>query len=330
MAATRRRKTKTPEEVPGAGDPERKRVLNILAQRRYRQRQKEKIAALEAQAQAKSQDSLQPVGQDEDVQVLDFFPELSTTTSSVCWPYGPIEEVVRSSDDFGFPEMVVGQGSLDMSLFEDLYGCHLPSANSLASGPQSSPSSALPPTLDFPLSSDAQLQVPILNVIRAFSSIAAALNIMGVVGDPNHLHVLPPTLATNLPWNLQPTPAQLTIPHHPMLDALPWPLVREKLICILSLPSMFRPPVAQDDEPCGTGQANAIQRLMHDLDDPQGGARVYGNAVGWDSCSELVEDAWEMGQCFYRNWWFCIDPNAMATSNRRRRERGVCALRLKG
>lgn len=208
--------------------------------------------------------------------------------------------------------------------------CYLPSANSLATCSRSSSSSASPPTFDFPLSSDAQLQVPILHAIRAFSCIATALNIMKVVGDPNYLHVLSLTTAPNLPWNLQPTPAQLTIPHHPILDALPWPSVREKLICILSLPSMFRPPVAQDDDPCGTGQANAIQRLTHDLDDLQEGTRAYGNAVGWDSCSELVEDAWEMGECFYRNWWFCIDPNAVVTTNRRRRERGVRALKLKG
>jgi hypothetical protein len=32
----RKKKTKTPSDVPEPGDPERKRVLNVLAQRRYR------------------------------------------------------------------------------------------------------------------------------------------------------------------------------------------------------------------------------------------------------------------------------------------------------
>jgi hypothetical protein len=32
----RKKKTKTPGDVPELGDPERKRVLNVLAQRRYR------------------------------------------------------------------------------------------------------------------------------------------------------------------------------------------------------------------------------------------------------------------------------------------------------
>lgn len=36
MPPERRRKTKTTDNIPSSGDPERKRVLNILAQRRYR------------------------------------------------------------------------------------------------------------------------------------------------------------------------------------------------------------------------------------------------------------------------------------------------------
>ena len=37
MPVDKKRKTKTPEDVPGLGGPERKRVLNVLAQRRYRE-----------------------------------------------------------------------------------------------------------------------------------------------------------------------------------------------------------------------------------------------------------------------------------------------------
>ena len=69
---------------------------------------------------------------------------------------------------------------------------------------------------------------------------------------------------------------------------------------------------------------------MHDLDDLQEGARVYGNTAAWDGCSELSETAWEMGECFYRNWWFCVDPAAVVATNRRRRGRGLRALRLQG
>jgi hypothetical protein len=166
-------------------------------------------------------------------------------------------------------------------------------------------------------------------VLKAFATIATTLQIEKTIWDPHHLHVFPPSLNCDLPWNLQPTPAQLTIPHHPAIDILPWPSVREKMICILSLPSMLRPPIAQNDDPCSSSQANAIQRLMHDLDDLQEGSRVHGNATSWDGPSELTEDAWEMGECFYRNWWFCIDRDAAATTNRRRRARGVRVMKLR-
>jgi hypothetical protein len=205
---------------------------------------------------------------------------------------------------------------------------NIPTPDPLATSCRSSSSSAPRLISDFPLSSDAELEVPLLNAMHAFSSIATSLNLMNVVWDPNYLHVLSPTSASNLPRNLQPTPAQLTILHHPILDILPWPSVRERLICTLSLPSICRPPIAQNDDPCSTGQANAIQRLILDLDDPQEGIRVHGNVVGWENSNELIEDAWEIGGCLYRNWWFCMDQNAMVITNKRRRERGACPLNL--
>lgn len=72
------------------------------------------------EAQAKNQSSPQPVGQDGGVQVLEVFPKLASTTSSESPLDDQIEEIVRSSDDFGLPEMDFGQDSLDMSLFVDL------------------------------------------------------------------------------------------------------------------------------------------------------------------------------------------------------------------
>jgi hypothetical protein len=67
MPADRIQKSLSPKDVPDLGDPDRKRMLNVLAQRRYRkfqmstslklkltscagQRRREKIAALEAQS----------------------------------------------------------------------------------------------------------------------------------------------------------------------------------------------------------------------------------------------------------------------------------------
>lgn len=60
------------------------------------------------------------------------------------------------------------------------------------------------------------------------------------------------------------------------------------------------------------------------------GARLHANVVGWDESNELLEEAWEMGECFYRNWWWSIDEGVLQMTNRRRKERGLGPLRLKG
>jgi hypothetical protein len=114
----------------------------------------------------------------------------------------------------------------------------------------------------------------------------------------------------------------MTIPHHPFLDALPWPSVREKLICIFSLPSMCRPAIAQDDDD-EEGTSKPIMRLVTDLDDHRDGVRIHGNLVGWGSSNELAEEAWEVGEVFYKNWWWCLDRKIIGITNRRRRERGL-------
>lgn len=98
---------------------------------------------------------------------------------------------------------------------------------------------------------------------------------------------------------------------------------------MLALPSALRPPVAQDDEGDSQAQGKAVMRLVQDLDDFKEGVRVHGNMAGWGKESELVEEAWEMGECFYRNWWWCLDGRVVDLTNRKRRARGVEALRLK-
>lgn len=95
---------------------------------------------------------------------------------------------------------------------------------------------------------------------------------------------------------------------------------------MFSLPSAVRPPAAQDDE---AGLSGPIMRLVQDLDHFQDGVRVHGNMSGWGEGSELVEEAWEVGESFFRNWWWCLDGKVLEVTNRRRRERGLGALRIK-
>ncbi|KAF2800129.1 hypothetical protein K505DRAFT_404171 [Melanomma pulvis-pyrius CBS 109.77] len=325
-----RRKTKTPDTVPDPGDPERKRVLNVLAQRRYRQRRREKIAALEAQAKNPTPPDSLDQSQD---QVADLNSSIGprTSTESLLEECTGVEEIVRNTEDIGFPMLDFDQDPMDFQLFQDFELSTLPSPiPSSGSSPrlltQSTPNSS--PPLDFPLTPDGGLlTIPHLSALRAFGTVATALNVITHIYNPFYLHTLPATVDPSLTSNFHPTPAQITIPHHPLIDVLPWPGVREKLICMLSLPSVLRPAIAQDND--GDGQGQAVVQLQHDLDDFKDGIRVHGNSVNWAHGNELVEESWEVGETFFRNWWWCLDKSVVEMSNRRRRERGWEALRIK-
>ena len=69
-----------------------------------------------------------------------------------------------------------------------------------------------------------------------------------------------------------------------------------------------------------------MQRLVTDLDDFREGVRIHGNLAGWGAGSELVEEAWEIGEVFYKNWWWALDSRTIMMTNRRRRERGLGPL----
>jgi hypothetical protein len=186
------------------------------------------------------------------------------------------------------------------------------------------------------------LAIPVMNMAKALLSIAGALNVSDNLWDPSYMHVMPSSMSTHisLPANLWPVPVQKIIPHHPALDLLPWPTMREKLICMLAMPSNLRPPVAREEDDDGrwpsmngftsVSQSKAITQLVQDLDDFQdgGGLIVHGNSVAWGQGNEFVEEAWEVGESFYRKWWFCLDEKIVAQSNRQRQERGLGRLRL--
>lgn len=112
----------------------------------------------------------------------------------------------------------------------------------------------------------------------------------------------------------------------------------------------MRPLIAREDDDDGTqtlgtwpifdqssgsiaaGQSKAIIQLIQDVDDFQdgGGLRVHGNSVVLGEGNEFVEEVWEVGESFYRKWWFCIDQKIIDQSNKRRKERGLGRLRLNG
>ncbi|EUC46994.1 hypothetical protein COCMIDRAFT_3989 [Bipolaris oryzae ATCC 44560] len=321
MPAEKRRKPEALATVPERGDPG--------------QRRRDKIASLEAQVnvQNSSQSHIE----------LDVAPSLETAANSGSSAVSPkntsnVEEHNFSS--FGGAMLAFDAVDIDFSLSSDFDIQNLPTSLSLSTTPENPTTAALlrsntppspnalagpdsqPSPFTFPLTPDANLDVPIMAALQAFMTIASLLDIVQDTFNPFALHTSPPTPHPSLPLNLHPVPAQILIPHHPALDALPWPSVREKLICILHLPSPQRPPIAR-----GT-RGEPIQRIMHDMDDYTSGCRVHGNASGWSAHHEMAEESWEIGDAFYRNWWFCVDSKIISTTNARRRERGEAPLSL--
>jgi hypothetical protein len=116
-----------------------------------------------------------------------------------------------------------------------------------------------------------------------------------------------------LPENLMPTEAQLTVPHHPAIDVLPWPAVRNRLIKVYNMPPDLWPRHPSDDT------QSSLVRFIYDMED--GGIRVTGQ-------DPAKESAWEIDQRFFENWWWALDQAIVANTNLKRMARGqrmLCA-----
>jgi hypothetical protein len=117
-----------------------------------------------------------------------------------------------------------------------------------------------------------------------------------------------------LPPHLQPTPTQRLIPHHPILDLLPWPGTRDKLIQVFNLPVAMRPKSAQD--PLG------LARLVYDMEDPGGeGLNIQGS-------NPFSPVDWEIGQLVFERWWWAFESSVVESCNNLRRKRGERGLSL--
>jgi hypothetical protein len=82
----------------------------------------------------------------------------------------------------------------------------------------------------------------------------------------------------------------------------------------------------------GVKQGDAIVSLVQDLDDYRDGSglRIHGNSTTWSKGNELLEDSWEIGDHFFREWWWCLDQKVIDVSNRKRMVRGLGRLRMVG
>lgn len=162
---------------------------------------------------------------------------------------------------------------------------------------------------------DFQIAVPELDLLRAAYQIADRLQSTQLLFDMNAESIFITNDCSSwipsLPQNLRPTIEQLTVPHHPLLDILPWPAVRKRLINMYSLPSNLWPKHPDD------GTESSIVRMVYDMEDD--GVRVSGS-------DPTIEASWEIQQRFFNAWWWALDQSVIWNSNKKRIARGLPML----
>lgn len=173
------------------------------------------------------------------------------------------------------------------------------------------------------ISSDSLCPDSYLLPVHELTLLKACMRISQQIGCDNQLwrldavspfHAGVATPSDQLPLAWRPTPAQVLIKHHPVLDFLPWASVREKVIGIFSLPDELRPPSA-------TG-ALAMINFVYDFEDSAEGVRIYGD-------DPYDPGSWEVGQLFFERWWFLFDREIVENSNRWRKLRGAEPLAIR-
>ncbi|KLU82662.1 hypothetical protein MAPG_01733 [Magnaporthiopsis poae ATCC 64411] len=354
-ARQRIRKDPPPLAVPDINDDaaERKRVLNVLAQRRYRQRKKQQPLATEVTSSVQ-RDTLQTsnseperVQESQNPQAHGGDEDELASTGLELLPKGP---GLSNGDPFGMflgsnwmlPGLddtisTTGPSStetdppppINNSVFGDLtfdpmnFATLLPGSSSSSSS--SSSDSLGPGAANNIVGSDSfsfpdtyLLPVPQLTLVRALLRIAGRLGCTSTIWD---IKTLSPfngpggceSAGRHLPETWRPTPTQAKVLHHPVLDLVPWPSARDRLISIFSLPESMRPPSAAG--PLG------LIHFVYDLENASEGLRMYGG-------DPYDAECWEVGQTLFEKWWFVFDREIVNQSNRWRSLRGASKLRL--
>ncbi|KAK2612717.1 hypothetical protein QQS21_001334 [Conoideocrella luteorostrata] len=352
---TRQRTYKPPPplEVPDIEQDaaERKRVLNVLAQRRYRQKKRQRRlrdekGSKEGSPHETEDENSQSVEEEAPVDVIEQQDALPSNIASPSAAFGVDFGFSNSWDLLADPTLSAMLPDNPSGLFPDFStdedqvsksgsgsGSGSSSVNSavVVSVPPSTTLSSVmfggsPPSLDSisqPSSSDASFPDSYLLPVHELTILRAMLRIADRIGCSGQqlwsLDALSPfnqgiaTPSDQLPSAWQPTPSQVLIPHHPLFDFLPWPGVRDKILGILSLPDEVRPP--------GAKGPLALVNFAYDFEDNSEGVRIYGSDPYDPGC-------WEVGQVLFQRWWFLFDREIIDNSNRWRLLRGAPPLAL--
>ena len=320
---------------------ERKRVLNILAQRRYRRKKKEHLQHLERSKKLSEAVQLtSPLSEDGDLRNVEVTPtssqdprqdddlilsgfEVNNDNNWTTHEMSPLN-VSALTDDFTYEQPTIWDYN-EISVYPFSHrGCSPPtplSIDSQGSHAMTSISSASTPsthTSNIPRD-DVQLPMTELMLLRGMMTIVSQLKLDHVIWD---LSAVSPFCIKSgaslenlehLPMNLRPTVIQSNIPHHPSLDLLPWPTVRDKLIIVFSQPEEFRPPSARSP--------TALVEFVHDFEDSAEGARIWGD-------NPAEESSWEIGQAFFERWWWALSKDVIKCANGWRKLRGAKMLQM--
>ncbi|KAI1347359.1 hypothetical protein F5Y01DRAFT_307586 [Xylaria sp. FL0043] len=359
---TRQRIHKEPPAlaVPNINDDaaERKRVLNVLAQRRYRERKRRgkdrgsaKNDALAPRSHQDDDGPVSPMREEALVfetasleqgssipTILSVLPDPGSATTSLeslsdvaaqtRWPLTSFEapapnlllEAEQSCSDTADPNLstfltgtsAIGAEAPSFDFLDTMDPRALMSCSS--SSPSASGSSE---TTDVSFPDSYYLPVNELTLLRGLMRIAMRLRcnttkIWDLGADSpftDGTHTAQTTQELPLVW--RPTLSQSSIPHHPVIDLLPWPSVRDRIILLMGLPDEARPPALAGPL--------AIAQLAYDLEDGAEGARIWGD----DPCEPT---SWEVGQTLFERWWFVFDRKVVDQSNYWRALRGAPTL----
>ncbi|KAK3305991.1 uncharacterized protein B0T15DRAFT_417003 [Chaetomium strumarium] len=330
---------------------ERKRVLNVLAQRRYRRRKREARLGARAphEGSPQSQRSQSPGAP----------PQATSPQETYCQPDVPAAlpfDLANAAQPLSLT-LLSGAFSTPSTYTSSSASVPIPSipltTNNYYYAPTTTTTTTTTTTLGSPIptttittttaesESESEsfadsyyLPVPPLTLLRALVRIATRLNAM-----PSALSLSAASPFTTgrgapdpsqLPPAWRPTPTQLAVPHHPVLDLLPWPAVRDRMIGYLSLgleENISNSSSSGNSGGNGNGSGSVTGSLLldfiYDMEDGAEGIRVWG-ADPYDEAN------WEVGQAVFERWWFVFDKRVVEVSNRWRRRRGAEPLRIAG
>lgn len=326
-----RRKAKQPNIPALDEDPaERKRILNVLAQRRYRRNKKEHLRNLERSA---GKGSLTHMTSEQQAQTPALFNVVSPAEDSMfdhCSNMLCIDPTTSSGYCPLQPENPT-QGFLDLACldpttleaFNASFSFPLPS---LPSTPSISNVSTSPSNrsnhdcqsqslFDDSLGTD-EVHLPMLelNLLRGAMAVARRVDVDSIIWSLDATSPFYNSTAltySHLPSNLRPTTVQIRNAHHPVFDILPWPSVRDKLILVFSQAHNVRPPNARSP--------TALLDLVYDMEDSAEGIRIWGD----DPCAD---ENWEIGGKLFSNWWWALNSEVINRSNEMRKNRGATML----